>query len=297
VANLHFPKKGNIFPHVNSDIQTVLGRTVKMVLKPLLRVLIKNEMTVGDFSELAREAYVEVAHELFAIPGKKLTAARVAVLTGLSRKEVMRLNNKTEDVSLQKHSSPNRAQRVINGWLGDREFLTTKNSPRVLPMFGESPSFSTLVGKYSGDVTAGAIRDELIRIGAVEIDKNSRIRLINIGFVPSEDEVAKIELMATGASDMLNTAVHNIEYGSSDAKFQRQLCHQAVSEEVMEAFRRKSNEMSADYLQSLNQMLGELIQSEGKKASKSEGKSHRVGFGIYYFDDALPQVKESTTKG
>jgi len=165
-------------------MKKVLSRAVKSVLRPLIRVLIKNEMTVGDFSELARETYVEVAQEHFAIPGKNLTAARVAVLTGLSRKEVMRLNKKTEDDSLKKHPSANRAQRVIDGWLGDREFLTTKNTPRVLPMFGESPSFSALVSRYSGDVTAGAIRDELIRIGAVEIDHRSRIRLVKIGFVP-----------------------------------------------------------------------------------------------------------------
>jgi len=278
---------------MSSDIKTVLSRTVKLVLKPLIRVLIKNEMTAGNFSELAREAYVEVAQEHFAIPGKTLTAARIAVLTGLSRKEVMRLNKKTEDLSLQKQSAPNRAHRVINGWLKDREFLTTKNSPRVLPMFGESQSFSALVGKYSGDVTAGAIRDELLRIGAVEVDKKNRIRLVSIGFVPSKNEIAKIKLMGTGVSDMLNTTVHNIEYGHDDPKFQRQLCYESVSKEVLEEFRQLSNEMSSEYLQNLNQLLIELVRKEKKSKSKTGAGSHRVGFGIYYFDDELPRVSET----
>jgi len=281
---------------MSSDIKTVLGRTVKLIVKPLIRVLIKNEMTAGDFTELAREAYVEVAQEHFSIPGKTLTAARISVLTGLSRKEVMRLNKKTEDSSLQKQPSLNRAQRVINGWLSDQEFVTTKNNPRVLPMFGKSQSFSALVGKYSGDVTAGAIRDELLRIGAVEVDSRNRIRLISIGFVPSKNEIAKIKLMGTGVSDMLNTTVHNIEYGHDDPKFQRQLCHEFVSKEVLEEFRQTSQEMSSDYLQNLNQLLGKLIGKNKKRKSKTDDGYHRIGFGIYYFDDVLPRISEKQLK-
>jgi len=263
---------------MDSELNKVLCGAVKSILKPLVRVLIKNEMTVSDFSEIVREAYVEVAQEHFAIPDKKLTAARIAVLTGLSRKEVMRLNKKSGNHALKKQSSPNRAQRVIHGWLGDREFLTKKNTPRVLPMFGESQSFTALVSRYSGDVTAGAIRDELLRSGAVEVDHKSRIRLVKIGFVPSKDELEKIKLMATGASDMLHTAVHNIECSSKDPKFQRTLCYQFVSTDVMAAFKHRSAEMSARYLQDLNQLIIKLINREKEKKKKLKQKN--------YFDDA-----------
>jgi len=102
--------------------------------------------------------------------------------------------------------------------------------------------------------------------------------------------------MGTAVSDMLNTTVHNIEYGHDDPKFQRQLCHESVSKEVLEEFRRSSQEMSSDYLQNLNQLLSKLISKNKNRKSKKGAGSHRIGFGIYYFDDVLPRTSEKQPK-
>lgn len=272
---------------MNVDFKSVLGRAVVTVLKPLLRVLIRNEITVADFSELVRQAYVDVANEHFAIPDKKLTYARVAVLTGLSRKEVVRLDKLRSDQGRLTRYSPTRAQRVVNGWVSDREFMTTKGQPRVLPLQGKEASFSALVARYSGDVTLGAVLDELIRIGVVSRDARDRIHLESLGYIPQEDELEKIRIMAICAADLLSTAVHNIESGDSDPKFQRQLVYPNVSAETVEIFRKDSAELSANYLQELNRLLADL---QGD-ATDEEG-THRVGFGIYYFDSASTTTQE-----
>lgn len=286
---------------MSDDFKTQLGRAVLMVLKPLLRVLIRHEITVPDFSELVRQAYVDVAYEHFGIEGKKLTYARVAVLTGLNRKEVVRLSNLRGDPGRLTRPSPNRAQRVVNGWLADDTFLTARGKPRVLPLQGEAPSFAALVARYSGDITLGAVLDELLRVGVVRRDERDHIHLERIGYVPAADELEKVRVMAVCAADLLGTAVHNIEKGDVDPKFQRQLVYPEVPAHIADEFRVSSAALSADYLQQLNRLIADLRdraanddETAGATAATDpidsdrlldrSRRSRRVGFGLYYFD-------------
>ena len=77
---------------MNQDAKSILARAVLTVLKPLVRVVLRHDMSHAEFAELVRSAYVDVAYRHFGIPGRKTTFSRVAVVTGLSRKEVVRLS-------------------------------------------------------------------------------------------------------------------------------------------------------------------------------------------------------------
>ena len=287
---------------MDENAKTRLGRAVIKVLRPLLRVLIRHEITVPDFTELVRQAYVDVAREHFRIEGRKLTYARIAVLTGLHRKEVVRLSALAGDAGRLAKPTPNRAQRVVNGWLSDEEFLGARGRPLALPLQGERASFAALVARYSGDITLGAVLDELLRVGLVSRDARNRVRLDRLGYVPAEDELEKVRVMATCAADLLGTAVHNIERGDADPKFQRQLVYPDVEPEVAAAFREASAALSAEYLQRLNRLLSRL-RAEARDGGAGPGAGaagavdpdapagptrspgRRTGFGLYYFDE------------
>lgn len=289
---------------MSESYKSILGKAVITILKPLLRVLIRNEITVADFAELCRQAYVDVAYEHFRLEGRKLTHARIAVLTGLSRKEVKRLSELRESQGLQIKATPNRAQRVVNGWISDSEFMDSNGQANALPLQGEKASFAALVARYSGDITLGAILDELIRIGVVSRDESDVIRLLALGYVPQADELEKIGVMATCAADLLDTAVHNIDHGKDDPKFQRQVVYPRLSSEAVARFREQSAELSASYLQQLNRLLAKAQSDESTvdestviEHSADDDKSaphyRRVGFGIYYFDG--PATPEKST--
>ena len=259
--------------------KTLLGRAVVTILKPLVRILIRNEVTVGDFSELARQVYVDVAFDRFAIPGKKMTFARAAVLTGLSRKEVVRLASLRGTGGSLTRLSPNRAQRVVHGWMNDPEFLTMRGQPRVLPLRGEPRCFADLVARYSGDITSGAILDELLRNEMVWRDHRNGIHLKSLGYIPQHDELEKVHVMAVSAADLLGTAAHNIESGDGEPLFQRQLVYPDVSADTAARFRTESAELSATYLHQLNKLL-----AGARAQQRPSNERRRVGFGIYYFE-------------
>ena len=83
---------------MGTDHKNVLARAIVKILRPLVRLLIRNEVTHAELTELVRQTYVDVAYESYSIPGQEMTFSRVAVLTGLSRKEVVRLKSILEKV-------------------------------------------------------------------------------------------------------------------------------------------------------------------------------------------------------
>lgn len=253
------------------------------MMRPLIRMLMRHGVSYGDFAELARHAYVDVAQSDFRIPNRKLTTSRVAVVTGLSRKEVLRLldapvEGKTDE---RERSNFNRANRVVNGWLSDAEFRDAQGSPRPLTLKNAPGSFPALVKRYSGDITARAILDELISAGAVVKLGNRSVQLQAEGYVPAKSDAAKVQIAACCASDLLDTINNNLTGTPAAAHFQRQVAYHDLPQSVIDNFRALSREKSNQLLVELNDWLAH--EKRATKAKKGE-KRGRVGTGIYYFE-------------
>lgn len=280
----------------------LLHRAIRRILRPIVSMLIKSEVSHSEFAELTREVYVDVARKNFALPNRKCTTSRIAVLTGLSRKEVVRLSKENLDAESQDASldgaggqkyKPNRAARVVTGWLNDEDFLTPEVAPRVLPLRGEV-SFATLVERYSGDITAGAVLDELLRIGVVEHCEGDRLALLKAGYIPDADDIDSIEILSDCSANLLNTAVFNTNRQTNEpARFQRQLVERDVPEPLAAEFARYSNQKSMDLLLDCNKWLekkkhGMDAETAGNSRDvdrESNASLARVGIGIYYFED------------
>jgi len=279
---------------METEFKEKLARAVTIILKPLMKVLIRNDVTHTEFAELARRAYVDVAYEHFAIEGRKTTFSRVAVLTGLSRKEVVRLNALREEDTLLQKTAPNRAMRVVNGWLRDSEFLDANEQPLVLPLRGEAASFSALVARYSGDITLGAVADELERTGVVE-RQGDKIELKKLGYLPQASEIEKINIMAICVADQLETSIHNISTGDNGdnvPRFQRQIIYNVMPQEHVEEFKKYSAKKSALLLQDFNRFLS----NKKTEASSKDKTGKRVGLGIYYIESDYRPTNEDKGK-
>ena len=262
------------------SIKITLAKAVTKMLQPMARLLLRYEVSHSEFAELARRAYVDVAYKYFSIPNRKQTYSRVAVLTGLSRKEVVRLSQVDDERPVLEKGPLNRANRVISGWLRDKDFLDDNNEPKDLVLRGEGATFEELVARYSGDITARAILDELTRVGAVtKLDKET-VRLTHHGFIPGKSEPAKIDVLSTHTSDLLSTAVHNLTHDEKDARFQRQVTYSDIPESVIEEFKQYSHDKSLDLLRDFDRWLAEKKRTVKPEPEENTG---RVGVGIYYF--------------
>ena len=275
------PYQRDNYPIMNSGYKTALAHMAASILRPLIKVLMRNEFTHAELTELVRQTYVEVAYDAFSIPEQKMTYSRAAVLTGLSRKEVVRLRgNIIKNESLAKQT-PNRAMRVVHGWLSDHVFMDDNRKPKVLKLKGEPASFAELVAKYSGDITYGAVLDELNRIGITMQPDADSVQLLNKGYVPQQDEMEKIRIMSVCVSDLFGTAVHNIDANENDIRFQRQLVYSGIEESLAEKF----HDIGSEKAMALFDTLNEFLSTERDKTPTEKRRSgKRVGLGIYYFE-------------
>ncbi|MFZ1802718.1 MAG: DUF6502 family protein, partial [Nitrospira sp.] len=164
-----------------TPVQALSASTLQL-LRPLVRILLRNNVSHRTFAELAKQVYVEVANAEFAIPGKKQTVSRIAILSGLTRKEVQQLLTLPPNSHSNADEEYHRASRVITGWLRDPKYGDGKGHPRPLSMEGKGGSFSQLVKRYSGDIPVRALLDELVRVGAVKHLKDGRIGLVARGY-------------------------------------------------------------------------------------------------------------------
>ncbi len=269
------------------SLQATLRAAVHKVLRPLVRLLIRNGVDCASFEEEVRCIYVRVAMSDFALGNRKPSVSRAATLTGLSRKEVSRLLSLPRDTDLEAApmGAQNRAASVVSGWVRDTEFQDGTTQPRPLAMEDSAAGFPALVRRYGGDVPPRAVLDELIRVGAAELLPDGRARLTARSYLPARDDAAKIEILGTDVSYLLETIYHNLEHIGPDARYQRKVLYDAVPAEHVKTFKRLAAEQCQTLLESFDRELAQVDRSANPKVSGT-GR-HVVGIGMFYFEEDL----------
>lgn len=275
-----------------------LERAVVALLRPLVRLVLKRGMAFGQFAELLKRAYVEAAEEDFTVPGRKLTISRVAVLTGLTRKEASRLMQEEPAVSeSQARRRVNRAARVVSAWAVDPNFQDAAGNPLELPFDqsgsgpsggsadGDGPTFSRLVALHGADVPPRAVLDELMRVGAVARREDGRIHLVERAYIPAGDEAAKLDILGTDAADLIASIEHNLEPDVAERYFQRKVAYDNLPADYLPALRALLADRGQQLLETLNDDMARHDRDLG--AATSDAPRRRAMVGIYYFEDEV----------
>ena len=61
----------------SSSEPDALLKALQKLLRPLVRLLLRNGVGLSDFTDIAKEAYVNVAYEEFRTPGRKQSLSHV----------------------------------------------------------------------------------------------------------------------------------------------------------------------------------------------------------------------------
>jgi len=265
------------------DQQSILNKAILSVLKPLVRMLLRNNVPYGAFADLVRRAYIEVATKDFTVAGRKQSNSRIATITGLSRKEVKRIQElppESDNFLIEKY---NRAARVVYGWVHDKSYQEKDGRTCVLNFDGDAPSFTSLVKSYSGDVTPRAILDELVRVGVVELDDAQKIHLLSRAYIPKAGVNEKVRYIGTDVSALLNTMDRNIYQPDLPPFFQRKVYYDNLPDEVIEELQAMIAKNSQQLLEKVDQAL-EKFDRDSSPGVKGSGRNG-VGVGVYYFEN------------
>ncbi|HZD54752.1 MAG TPA: DUF6502 family protein, partial [Candidatus Aquicultoraceae bacterium] len=204
-----------------------------------------------------------------------------SILTGLSRKEVLRVSRLPGGDDLGASQRYNRAARVISGWVRDRTFTDASGSPAELALEDEHAGFGALVRRYSGDSPPRAVLDELLRVGAVTLAPEGKIRLVERSYIPTKGEIEKIGILGTDVADLISTIDHNILQPESPF-YQRKVCYDNLPAEALPELKALAGGQSQELLESLDRWLSGRDRDFDPRVGGTGRK--RAGIGIYYFE-------------
>ncbi len=268
------------------DAPPALLKALRQVLRPLVRLLLKHQITYTFLSDFLKGIFVDVAERESAREGIKATDSRIHLLTGVHRKDVRRIRNATKE-SEEAPRAVSLAGQVIARWTGDDRFVDAAGLPAVLPRVatGKGPSFEELVNSVSRqDVHPGSVFSELVRLGVVAEEANGMIRLAMEAFVPDKDFENKAYYFGQNIRDHIASAARNLG-GEAAPLLERSVYYNGLSA------------MSVDELEKLSRTLGmEVLQKVNRKAMalqradrKSTDAVHRINFGVFFYEEEKRQ--------
>lgn len=194
--------------------QTVVSACYRLMLS-IVRLLVALGVSHREFSEISKRAYVQVvAFEGQARgrrKGRPLNTSRVAVVTGLTRKDVRRIKDILGSGDPLGNLRLGAADTILHGWSQDAEFRDSDGLPRVLSIDNGEISFHGLVRRFGGDLPPGAILKEMLRVGAVERVDDNRLRLVRDSFSPLRPPGERVEQMAAALSAEAGSALRFLQ--------------------------------------------------------------------------------------
>lgn len=259
----------------SQDAPGALINALRKLLRPIVRLLLRNGIALSDFTEIAKQVYVSVAHEEFRTPGRKQSLSNVAVLTGVHRREIKKILSQpaTDENYPFKH---NRAARVINAWRTDESY---SRHGKPLPLDIKT-DFATLVSHYGGDVTPRTILQELERVGAV-YRKNNTVSLMVDSYTPTHGSTELFEVFGDSASDLLDTLEHNLSCTPDNRRLQMSVVHNNLPNESLDDVEVVCQDRAMVFLNSLNEFM--TTQDRHSNPNIKGTGRNRAGIGIYFF--------------
>jgi hypothetical protein len=276
---------------MRSSLQETLLVALASVLKPIAKLMLHSGVGYSEFCGVAKSVFVAVASEEYGLRGRPTNMSRVSAITGISRKEVSRLR---QGGPLEKRTpilQTNPANTVLHHWHHDREYRLAPGLPKPLPFDGPG-SFSTLVGRYAGDIPPGAMKASLRQAGTISEDDAGLLLPRHRFFVPAQLDERVIRGMLFSLSNLGSTVAHNTDLrrvrDSSDGFdpaslfLERAAWTNHIALPAKSDFRDWVREEGTRFINLADSRLGE---HELPRSAWSDADQRLVGVGIYYFEE------------
>jgi len=263
-------------------------KSCRYLLLPVVRFVLRHGVTIAEFEELTKDAYVEVARQDYGIDGRPTNNARVAMLTGLSRREVAKVRDRLlEGGLLADDSQGNRISQILTGWHVDTEFTDKNGQPKVLPATGPKGSLPSLLKRYAGDLPHGAIRKEMQQRGLIEEQADGSFRVMKRDYVFSDLDPESVNRLGVALHDHGATLEHNLnEERVAAPRFEAMADNASIKPSTYKAFHKLVEERGLSFLE---EMDGWLSENEIETSTDSNAHTVRLGVGVYLIYDESEQ--------
>jgi len=270
------------------DSKQTIVRMVQLLLRPVVRLLLELGFNFRDFNEVAKLVYVDVASQEYGIKGRNTNMSRVAIMTGLTRREVSRLrkviDSDPRQIQIKDQTTP--IGNVLSAWHQDERFLDQYGAPMPLPLEG-SASLTTLTEQFRGDIPSTAIIKELDRVGAIRV-RGQIAEVTTRYYMPFTLEDKAIERFGLVLHDLGSTITTNLlTTARGDANFEGRAINDRIVPHAADAFRKYVDRKAEEFLEDLDDWLTDHEANPTNTHGADTTDTIRLGVGIYSLSNEL----------
>jgi hypothetical protein len=260
-----------------------LVRALRLVLRPLVKLMLAHGITYPYVCELLKALFVDIADKDFRIDQTPPTDSRVSLVSGVHRKEVSRLRQAMAEHLDTAPTVVSLGAQLVAVWLSSPQFLDDNARPKALARFaseGGEASFEALVAGVNSDIRPRVVLDEWLRLGVVRFDEQKQVCLNVEAFVPTEGFDEKAFFFGHHLHDHAAAAASNLT-GSSKPFMERGVHYNALSAESIALLAQQSEQAGMAALLALNKSAMKLEQDDANKS----GPYQRMTFGVYFYTE------------
>jgi hypothetical protein len=203
---------------VSQSVKHNLLAAFRHLLRPLVRIAIRNAVTFPAFAGALRDAYIKVASaELVATRGSP-SADAISLMTEIDGSEVAEVLEAPDVVELgASERRMNSVARVLLGWHTDRDYIGPYGLVRDLAFAAaetqpkkDVSGFVDLSRRYCPDIPPKVVLDELVRTGCVQDLGNGFYRALTRLYVPQQLSAESIRRLAQVVHNVTETLEVNL---------------------------------------------------------------------------------------
>jgi Family of unknown function (DUF6502) len=259
----------------------------RYLLRPLVRIAIRNGVAYPDFAGMVQDAYVNVAAAQLKAAGREVTPDAVSIMTEVPPDDVQVLLLSPDEGKLSEAERKiNAAARVLVGWHTDREYIGPYGLVRDLPFASSDVrgrkdvrGFVELAQRYCGDYPPKVLLDELVRTDCVQDLGNGFYRALTRSYVPEQLSAESIRRFAQVVHNVVETLEVNLR-GSPESSARRVertvFADYGLPQEALEAFDK--------YIRDRGQIFADDIDNWlSAKSHKGQVGTVQTGIGFYHY--------------
>ena len=260
---------------LRARILDALGR----LLEPIVLLLLKSGITWREFADLAKVKFVQVATKEFGIRGRPTNASRVAILTGIDRRDVRKLRVATSEQPVFAPGFMSKPAQVLDGWFHDPNFRAASGEPRDLQVSEGEDSFAALVRRYVPGIPHVAMIKELRAVGAIEELPDGRLRALKRNYIPRELADNQIRLWGSVLEDVGTALEHNLMRKASERpRFERRALSLTVERRALPEFEAFLAAEGQAFLERIDDWLAA---HQADNSGEDTPPTLRLGVGVY----------------
>ena len=270
---------------------------IHRMLRAVVRHLIAQGVTHPALTQMLKEIYLDIAEAEFALPFKRQTDSRLALITGLNRKEISRLRRQRKPQMAIVAVEDSLVTHVIGRWMAGPPYAASDGTPHRLPYESNRPnvaSFARLVRDLRVDIPVRSVLDELLRVEVVALLPDGDVELRREAHIPSEDAAGKLTLLGTDPAELFCTIMHNVEHPDAP-RLQRKVVYDNIGADGLAEIRATARRRGEEFIRNTNTLLAAHDRDRNPQAPG--GQRMRVVLGTYYFEEeAAPTAAAAPAK-